>query len=387
MNIELFPCSGGMAEGFRRAGIVFDYAFDASPDACDSYEHNLAHRPVQMDVADLLRMARGGWSPGEVGLFVADPPCTPWSRAGKRQGQADERDMLGETVSLIEVLRPRAWVIANVPGLDDADHWQKVVRPVIGGMAQRCGYCVDYASFDAADYGVPQHRIRPFWFGHPIGTPCIRWPAPTHGDWATMRLDRRKPWVTCRDALGHLPPDKIGRPIHLRWRDGLSGKNHRPSEADAPARTLTQNQASDGATIRIGNGKRKWSNPHPCSHADKPAYVITTRQREGGGGGAATVLGWPWSLPSTTITADPNGSIAAPGHNDGSRLSQPNAVVLSETAAGILQGFPENWLFSGRTKAARWSQIGQAMPPPLAEAFASSVARWLRENALAKEAS
>lgn len=29
--VELFPCSGGMAEGFRRAGITFDFAFDYSP--------------------------------------------------------------------------------------------------------------------------------------------------------------------------------------------------------------------------------------------------------------------------------------------------------------------------------------------------------------------
>ncbi len=46
MNLELFPCSGGMAEGFRRAGITFDLAFDAWPEACASYEANLGHRPV-----------------------------------------------------------------------------------------------------------------------------------------------------------------------------------------------------------------------------------------------------------------------------------------------------------------------------------------------------
>jgi site-specific DNA-cytosine methylase len=30
-------------------------------------------------------------------------------------------------------------------------------------------------------------------------------------------------------------------------------------------------------------------------------------------------------------------------------------------------------VFSGETKKARWSQIGQAMPPPLAEAVARAV--------------
>lgn len=94
VNLELFPCSGGMAEGFRRAGVVFDFAFDVEPIHCDSYEHNLGHRPICMDVRDLVRMLRGGWLPGPVDLLVADPPCTPWSRAGKRRGREDERDML-----------------------------------------------------------------------------------------------------------------------------------------------------------------------------------------------------------------------------------------------------------------------------------------------------
>ncbi len=62
-----------------------------------------------------------------------------------------------------------------------------------------------------------------------------------------------------------------------------------------------------------------------------------------------------------------------PGHHDGSNLSAPGAVLLSERAAAVLQGFPESWTFAGATKRARWSQLGQAMPPPLAEAVARAV--------------
>lgn len=46
----------------------------------------------------------------------------------------------------------------------------------------------------------------------------------------------------------------------------------------------------------------------------------------------------------------------------------------AQKAAAILQGFPDGWRFEGKTKASRWSQIGQAMPPPLAEAVARSIA-------------
>ena len=165
MILEIFSCSGALAEGFRQAGLPVDMAFDRDPDACDSYEKNLGTRPVQLDVRDLLRMARAGWSPGPIDLLLADPPCTPWSRAGKMRGLADERDVLRETAELIALLRPRAYLIGNIPGLQDANALH-VVQDVIGGLA-RFGYCVtDFCTLDAADFGVPQRRVRPFWFGH-----------------------------------------------------------------------------------------------------------------------------------------------------------------------------------------------------------------------------
>jgi DNA (cytosine-5)-methyltransferase 1 len=79
--------------------------------------------------------------------------------------------MLGDTCELILLLRPRAYLIGNVPGLDDATQWHHVQRAL--APLRKAGYCIaDYVSLDAADYGVPQHRIRPFWFGHLEG-PCV----------------------------------------------------------------------------------------------------------------------------------------------------------------------------------------------------------------------
>ena len=46
------------------------------------------------------------------------------------------------------------------------------------------------------------------------------------------------------------------------------------------------------------------------------------------------------------------------------------------TLAATLQGFPETWVFCGKTKASRSAQIGMAMPPPMAEAVARSIVAW-----------
>jgi site-specific DNA-cytosine methylase len=345
-----------------------------------------------------------------------------------------------------------------------------------------------------------------------MGTPHVTWPTRTHGPPGEKNHDlfgALKPWVTCRQALGHLPPAELGAPIRLRWR-GANGKqvasvpdrparvvgtsslsdgnvlaspteatrrahkpskkprashadapagtvtttnngnggllydgpeltldpdghpaarldapaptvrgggeghsapplymttfdepDHRPSTWDEPAATITRNSHSDGClielaevdhhppseldepsrTIRAGTETTpdkvlKLNGKHPISRPDEPSMTVCTKGNMQGAQGAA-VLAWPWDRPSTTVCADD--TIAPPGHHDESFRVRalPNAIKLSEKAAAILQGFPESWHFAGETKKARWSQIGQAMPPPLAEAVARRIRAWL----------
>ncbi len=413
--IELFGCAGGMAEGFRRARVEFDMVFDFDPNACESYARNLGHRPIQMDVRDLLRMAELGWRPTEpIDLLVADPPCTPWSCAGKRRGTDDDRDMLLQTIRLIEILTPTAYVIGNVPGLDNAQNMIEVMQPALRKLTQ-AGYCTaDFVRLNAADFGVPQMRIRSFWFGHRSGD-CIRWPAPTHSQInGSLGIDQRKPWVTCRDALGHLPPDELGRPVRLRWKDDsdhqptnpnsdgalladpthnchvdrparvqtsrgcrresilMVNERHPSSETDKSALTIPASAPSNGGSVLTAHPR------HPNSQIDEPARTVTT---QAAGTGGARVLERPWDRPSTTVTQD--NRIGGPGHHeDGGQYT--DGVVLSERARAILQGFPESWVFVGKTKKARDSQIGQAMPPPLAHAVGNSVFEWFATAGMRK---
>ena len=362
-------------------------------------------------------------------VLVADPPCTPWSPAGKRRGLADPRDMLEPTIELARLLWPRAFLIASVPGLDDSANWPTVQRALAPLVAE--GYCVaDYAALDAASYGVPQRRRRPFWFVHREG-PCISWPAPTHGDPddPTVHVPLPGlgllPWVTCAEALGHLPLDELGRPVRMRRGRLLdNGSEHAYwSHADEPAKVigchptsragstlalfpgedlpgtptrrtprtaealLAKDPPAPAAAIRAGRtggaGQRDTSggtergrpwDRHRASRPDRNAFVVGSRDR----GHSGTALQWPWERLSTTPARDQR--VAPTGHQtmgSGSLLSGANAVILSERAAAILQGFPAGWVFVGRTKEARWSQIGQALPPPLAEAVGRAVAAQL----------
>ena len=462
LDIEAFSCSGGLAKGFQTAGIDFDMVIEIEKEHYDSYEHNIGHRPICMDIRDLLRMLQDGWRPQKrVRIFTADPPCVAFSRSGLRLGTKDPRDMVAQTCEVIRLLRPDVFLIGNVPGLDDGPNLP-IVQKHIGSLAFD-GYCVaDFVRLNASSYGVPQHRIRPLWYGHRAG-PCIQWPEPTHGDplECTDQLTlpgvrALLPWVTCGTALAHLKGDDLGRPVKLRRRTdaaqdgeeftiqdrrgGIDGLN----TLDAPSKTVLKNTHGNGAILKINDkhaparedapaptlGAKdrgqsanvlQFTDNHRPSYADEPAMVVragdgggavramvleheTTiapkrgRLRDRGrtgqgnrvgsrdepratvtakasrvGAGAAHVLAWPWDRPSTTVQADDR--LAPPGHHDETYATRslPNAVVLSEKAAAVLQGFPPGWLFVGDTKKKRFSQIGQAFPPAVCAAVARSI--------------
>lgn len=411
MNVEFFPCSGLWALASRRAGIEYDLAIDVDPVACASYAQNMGHAPLCLDARDFLRMLEHVIPLRPVALVVADPPCTPWRRAGKRKGLGDERDMLSTTMRVIDRLRPTAWLIGNVPGLDDEPNWP-VVQQVIGSVR---GYCVDYARFDAADFGVPQHRVRPFWFGHAFGTPCLRWPSPTHGDPRALGHsalgDDRLPWVTCSQALAHLWPEERGKPVAVNWEKRRAPARaavtapaemplrraacvdtslfsleprapslrrpptarrvlHAPSCPNSPARTLTCNTHGDG--VLLGTHK------HPVDGVATDGDANTTPASNHRPSQPSQPLAWPWDRPATTLTSRDDISQAGRSGSSGMAPSW-NAIKLSERAAAILQGAPEGWHFAGRTKKERFAQIGMGMPPGLAEPIMQRIARWLAE--------
>lgn len=88
---------------------------------------------------------------------------------------------------------------------------------------------------------------------------------------------------------------------------------------------------------------------------------------------------WPHRRPATTIAGDHR--VFQPGghHANDGRVSDEerdgrskNAIRIEPWEAGVLQGFPPNYPWRG-SRTAAFSQIGNAVPPPLAAAYISAV--------------
>lgn len=141
--------------------------------------------------------------------LIASPPCQDFSSAGRRAGRDGERGrLIDEVPRWVYLMRPRWFVCEQVPEALPVwrQHAHDIYRPQ--GYSTWCGV------LNAADFGVPQKRLRAFLMGsleHPV-----RPPAPTHHDSSTPDLfDELEPWVTMAEALDYGPDP--GPEFARRW--------------------------------------------------------------------------------------------------------------------------------------------------------------------------
>jgi DNA (cytosine-5)-methyltransferase 1 len=92
---------------------------------------------------------------GRVDCLHAGFPCQPHSVAGKREGEADERNLWPDTARIIGQLRPRFALLENVPGIVSNGY-----AAVVIGELSALGYDCRWAIISAADAGAPHRRDR-----------------------------------------------------------------------------------------------------------------------------------------------------------------------------------------------------------------------------------
>ncbi|KNE80149.1 DNA cytosine methyltransferase [Streptomyces xinghaiensis] len=269
--------------------------------------------------------------------LIGSPPCQPYAIGGKGAGRraldtvlhfasllAARKDIRSGLATLDDertglVLEPLRWTLA---ALDAGRPYRTVmleqvptVLPVWDAMAQilRCeGYTVATGRLHAEAYGVPQTRARAVLVARRQDVAAL--PAPTHRRYSrTTDQDGGDPallpWVSMAQALG--------------W-----GMTHRPA-----------------LTVAVGT----------AAGGPDPSCV-------GGSGSRATLYGerdaGRWIADTRLVDAD-----ALPAYRGGRK----DTIRVSVADAAKLQTFPSDHPFQG-TRTKQYEQIGNAMPPDLAEA-------------------
>lgn len=343
--ISLYTGAGGLDLGFEAAGFSTLAAVELDQNARATLSDNRPDwkQPEQGDALkftarDLLRLA--GAKRRGVDALIGGPPCQPFSKsafwaAGTTRRLDDPRARTLEVMlDLAEGILPRAIVIENVRGIAyrEKDEAMTLIGQRLAKINERHGtrYTTTVAYLQATDFGVPQIRERAFFVSFRDGHLFVP-PQPVTGDRGIRRV------ATAWDAIGKMAAGS-GR------SDELSAKG-------------------------------KWAELLP-SIPEGHNYLWHTDR-----GGGLPLFGWRtryWSFmlklakdrPAWTIQADP-GPATGPFHWDSRLLS------IDEMAR--LQTFPPGYCFSGDYRAAR-RQIGNAVPPALAEAVARRVAAILRRQ-------
>lgn len=385
--VDLFAGCGGLSLGLRAAGFSTLFAIEAHPDAFETYRANLLDNsegchgwPAWLDkrawqAQELLvhHAAELADLRGKVDLIAGGPPCQGFSMNGLRRPDDPRSKMVDVYLQYVEAIRPRLILLENVVGFRSMIHrtggtYSDYVRRKLDDL----GYAVWMEVLLAADWGVPQRRPRFVLIAAPKGTlpgidPMQRLrvarkafltarglgPGHTSASAAISDLEEDPAALEADEEWGHLGFKRLKRSRHAAGpyqRLMRAGGQHQPSDLRLPRHSAALIERMQDILDNCERGV--------CL---RPA----DRQRLGIKKRSTTPLA-P-NAPSPTISTLPDDFV---------HYSRPRAMTVREHAR--LQSFPDWFSFRGphttggsrrRDACPRFTQVGNAVPPLLAEAL------------------
>lgn len=337
--VSVFSGAGGLDIGLQRAGWDCLYATDFDACAVETLKlHSAADSgPIRRaDIRDLTgseMLSEIGRRRGDIDLLAGGPPCQSWSSAGHQLGFNDPRGRLFEDYLRVAKQLDVRWLLfENVRGLITAKGIDGKPGSALAAIRQalfNAGWQTRVELLNAADYGVPQRRVRVILIGYRQGDePPV--PQPSHSERAD--LDRAA-WISMASALGALSPleaDEVIRP---------SGKL-----------ALELQMIKPGSGVK-SPGKRETTRPGGHWGYKQGAFVADLQR------------------PARTVTAN--------AQQDWIRDPIHGLRRLSPRECAALQTFPSDWTFAGK-RVEQYRQIGNAVPPLLAE----QIGRTLRDHVI-----
>ena len=245
--------------------------------------------------------------------------------------EADERNyLITYVVKAIKSTSPDYILVENVPALLKLElQYAGKYRTVLDILQYEFGsqYEIDSMVVDAADYGVPQTRLRAIIKMNRIGK-TWSWPA-------------KKEKITVREAIGHLPSLEAGETSELKWhfarkhsKDNILWMKHTPTGKSAFSNPVYYPQKKDGTRVK--------------------GYESSYRRIK-------------WDAPAPTITIR-NDCIASQRNVHPGRLlpdgTYSDARVLTPLELMLLNSLPADWKIPDDTPELLIRQcIGESIPP------------------------
>ena len=353
--IDLFCGAGGLSTGLKKSGFRLCLGVDIDEKALKTYKCNLKRTKVLKEdikkvtgekITELTGIKRR-----DNFLLAGCPPCQGFSSLGKRDANDEKNELVYEYIRIIKELEPSFILMENVPGMSTGVG-KKIFKNVVKELEEN--YHVEYATLNAADFGVPQIRKRLVLHGirndvyDNLGLDKEKQkilPKPTHSK--EKKKGYRK-WVTVRKAIFDLPILGAGE----SYDDNII-KNHK-------ARSLSETNIERLQEIRLHGGNREMISEElqlECHKKENVSYTDTYGIIDP-------------DKPAPTITSGctiiSKGRYCHPTQNRG----------LSIREAARLQSFDDKFEFQGNMGEMSL-QIGNAVPPKLAQASGKVIINYM----------
>ncbi len=398
--IDLFSGCGGLSLGLMRAGWEGLFAIEKTESAFNTLRHNLVagnkHRYAwpqwlpqkNMEVGELIANYGAQLSAlrGTVDLIAGGPPCQGFSHAGKRNPDDPRNKLAEQYIQVVEIVQPKYLLLENVRGFntkfskegsEDSVPYSKVVKERLEAL----GYGVAFRIIKSSEWGVPQHRPR-FILIAKFGVASSDFEPFAELDQFRKAFLKSKGLsadraVTARDALFDL--EVAGKKLVANTDSDQKGffeidfeEHSQPSSYLKLLREGAGGLAPD--SIRLPR--------HSKEVIDRFKLILDRCPR---GINVPRDLKLEFSIkkqaitplcpnsPSATVTTLPDDII---------HYSEPRILTVRENAR--LQSFPDWFSFQGayttgskhrKFSCPRYTQVGNAVPPLLAEALGGLIKR------------
>jgi DNA (cytosine-5)-methyltransferase 1 len=341
--LDLFCGCGGLSCGFERAGYSILLGIDNDAKALETFElnHNGAKSicgdinkiSYKQDIKPLLENKK-------IDVIIGGPPCQGMSLTGPRKFEDPRNKLYLSYIRLVEEIQPRAFVIENVPGLVALFGGQ--IKDSIIEKFTRMGYNIQYKILCAADYGVPQNRKRVVFVGM------------KNGEYHYPEINIEQ--VTCNMALSDLPP--------LEAETGTENSKY----ICAPQNNYQEIMREKSKVLK---------NHIAANHSEKVRKIIALVPD----GGNYKDLPDEYSqsrkfhVAWTRFSSNKPAPTIDTGHRHHFHYKYNRVPTVRECAR--LQSFPDDFIFLGN-KTQQFRQVGNAVPPLMAQAIAEQLKKELR---------
>lgn len=435
--VDLFAGCGGLSLGLELAGFVPVLAAELNDSARATYVANREGSVhVETDVRQLaesapskLRRLAGLGKSARVTLVAGGPPCQGFSGIGHRRTHTDvekheiaSNHLYKDMVAVIDKLQPEAFLFENVRGLlsarwsrdDSSKVWDRVRRHFLRKLGDE--YVIAYDVVRAYEFGVPQNRPRVLMVGlrrerweaiRELAHPSLRMLSCRALNDRTARDERLAtkalllPPALSPERRRELLPDVeelLGDLVDPQWEAWASAGCKGPFETSSYPAAASEGwqyvmraaATGDRTAILSGAPLAEQAYSRHAAHVRarfgliRQGKEVPQAQRTKKFAQRALPATWGGRAPGITVASLPDDYV---------HFAQSRSLTVREWAR--LQGFPDWYQFRGpRTtggdrragdvrsgdtvrEAPRYTQIGNAVPVPLAAAVGWHLRRLL----------